>query len=897
MGRVDRVEISGGSDRTSDTLAVEVADRADELLERVEPLARLTEMWARTRATGQGFPVVVTGEAGVGKTSLVDQFVYEQAQGAAVLRGDCEPFFTPRPLGPFVDMAHAVDGPALEALSGAQPDQAAHVVLHAVRRISPCVLIVEDIHWADEATLDVLRLLTRHISADPALLIMTFRDDELDRAHPIQMLMGDIGRRLTRIRLAPLSDVAVTILAERAGFDGAAVYRSTSGNPFFVSEVLASMDPSAVPATVRDAVLARVGRLEPAARRVVEAVAIVPPRVEPWLLEAMMPGASAQVAACLASGVVHQSDGSLSFRHELARVAVEETLDLGTRRSLHQVVLAALSQPPDGVVDPARLAHHARAADDGEAVLEYAPVAAVRAAEVGSHAESLTLYASALPYSTHLGAIERGQLFERHATEALLANDLAAALASQQKAEAIYDESGEVLQQCGALLRLAYTQRLILNPSAAADSIQRATVLLDNLSAGPEVARLYAAMAWNAMCVGDAEQTFTAGRRAIELAENIGDAENLAQVMVTVGTMEMDSPLTSAHGEQRIRRAIALGLEKGLGDVVGRGYNNLSFMLQCNHQLQAARQAAQDSLEHSEQWGLEFWRQAAIILIAEVDSLRGDWDLALDGCAVLLRGKPSAYARVSAFIIVGLIRARRGDPDVWGPLDDAHALARSTGEDQTQCQVTCARAEAAWLEGRGDEILDELESAYGRVQAQDDHRSREVSGYWLWKLGGRPPVALDVSPSPIDDQMAGRSRIAADRWAAAEHPYHAALALSESEAEEDMKQAVVQFQDLGAAAAAGLVVRRLRERGARNIPRGPRASTRANVAGLTRRELDVLTLLAEGLRNVDIANRLYLSERTAEHHVASILRKLDAQSRRQAVETGNRLGLLSASAP
>ena len=129
------------------------------------------------------------------------------------------------------------------------------------------------------------------------------------------------------------------------------------------------------------------------------------------------------------------------------------------------------------------------------------------------------------------------------------------------------------------------------------------------------------------------------------------------------------------------------------------------------------------------------------------------------------------------------------------------ALAAFEGEE---VEAALARAEAAWLEGRGDEILDELESAYGRVQAQDDHRSREVSGYWLWKLGGRPPVALDVSPSPIDDQMAGRSRIAADRWAAAEHPYHAALALSESEAEEDMKQAVVQFQDLGAAAAAVL---------------------------------------------------------------------------------------------
>jgi DNA-binding CsgD family transcriptional regulator len=878
-------------------VAIEVASRSDELLERVEPLAHLAEMWAHTRATGQGFPVVITGEAGVGKTSLVDRFVYEQAQGTAVLRGKCEPFFTPRPLGPFVDMTHAPDGPSLEALSGAQPDQAAQVVLYAIRRVSPCVVIVEDIHWADEATLEVLRLLTRHTSADPALLIMTFRDDELYRAHPIQMLMGDIGRRLTRIRLAPLSDTAVTMLAERAGFDGAAVYRSTSGNPFFVSEVLASMDPSAIPATVRDAVLARVGRIEPAARRVVEALAIVPPRVEPWLLEAMIPGASAQIAACLASGVVHESNGSLSFRHELARVTVEEALDLGTRRILHQVVLAALSHPPDGVVDPARLAHHAHAADDGKAVLEYAPVAAVRAAEVGSHAESLTLYASALPYSARLGTIERAQLFERHAVEALLANDLSAALESQRTAESIYSQSGEVLKECGALLSLAYTYRLALNPSAAADSIQRATGLLDKLSAGPEVARLYAAIAWNAMCVGDAELTFTAGRRAVELAENIGDAESLAQVMVTVGTMEMDSTLTLARGEQRIRRAIGMGLEKGLSDVVGRGYNNLSFMLQSNYQLQAARQAAVDSLEHADRWGLEFWRQAALILIAEVDCLRGDWDLALNGCAELLSGKPSAYARVSAFVIVGLIRARRGDPDVWGSLDDAQALARSTGEDQAQCQVTCARAEAAWLEGRGDEILDELETAYERVQAHDDRRSREVSRYWLWKLRGRPPVALNVSSSPLEDQMAGQSRTAADRWAAAGYPYHAALALSESEAEDDMKEAVVQFQDLGAAAAAGIVVRRLREKGVRNIPRGPRASTRANAAGLTRRELDVLALLAEGLRNVEIANRLYLSERTAEHHVASILRKLDAQSRRQAVEIGYRLGLLSASAP
>jgi hypothetical protein len=252
------------------------------------------------------------------------------------------------------------------------------------------VVVLEDMHWADEATLDVFRIVARRIEAVPALVLATYRDDELDPGHPLRVVLGGLstGRAIRRLHVSPLSRGAVAELAEPHSVDADNLFRMTSGNPFFVTEVLATGGEK-IPETVRDAILARAARLSPGARGVLDAVSIVPPSAELWLLEAIAgPLADDELAACLRSGMLETEGGTVAFRHELARLTIEDSLAPDRRVALHRATIAALASRPDGAQDLARLAHQAEAAEDADAVLRFAPEAGLRASLLGAHREA-----------------------------------------------------------------------------------------------------------------------------------------------------------------------------------------------------------------------------------------------------------------------------------------------------------------------------------------------------------------------------------------------------------------------------------------------------------------------------------------------------------------------------
>jgi DNA-binding CsgD family transcriptional regulator len=235
------------------------------------------------------------------------------------------------------------------------------------------------------------------------------------------------------------------------------------------------------------------------------------------------------------------------------------------------------------------------------------------------------------------------------------------------------------------------------------------------------------------------------------------------------------------------------------------------------------------------------------------------------------------------------LRKLPGDPDAWGPLDEALELAEPRHELQWIAPVAIARAEAAWLEGRTEDAIAETDVAY--QDAQGTWWSAGLS-YWRWRSGAEGPIP-DVGEEQYRLEMAGHWAHASERWRAIGCPYEAALAMFDGE-EDGLREALKEMRLLGAGPTARMVVTRLREIGARGVPRGPRSHTRGSPAGLTRRELEVLALLAEGLRNAQIAERLMLSERTVDHHVSAILRKLDAGTRGEASAEAVRLGLTSA---
>ena len=851
-----------------------------DLLERSTELAVLEEALADVCSSGRGSLVLLAGEAGIGKTALLDSFC-DGNGSMPTLRGGCDALFTPRPLGPVLEIAAELDA------DGETPHELMQAMARALRERGSTVIVLEDLHWADEATLDVVRMLARRLESVPVLLAATYRDDSLDRRHPLRLLLGELpsSRHVIHLTLAPLSAEAVATLAGPT--DGAVLHRQTGGNPFFVTEVLAA-GGAKLPTTVREAVLARTARLDDAARRLLDAVAVVPPRAELDLLQALVDGYPNGLDECLSSGMLVSTNNTVAFRHEIARVVVEECLSPHDRLELHRRALVTLGSAHRP--DLTRLVHHAEAAGDREALLQYAPAAGDRAAKLGAHREAAAHFERALRFADDLGSERRIEYLERRSYECYVTDQIDAAIEARKRALEEHRSQADPLREGDAHRWLSRLAWFAGDRKSAEREAQRAIELLEPLERGPELAMAYSNVAQLKMLESAHAEAIDWGQRATELAERLDDDEILAHALNNVGTAELQAGI--ANGAAKLERSLDLALRAGLHEHAARAFTNLATTYVTRRDFEAAARYLDAGIDFCREHDLDSWWLYLTGWLARAKLEIGEWDAAADAAnAVVRHPRVAVPSRITPLAVLGRLRARRGDSDVWSVLDEAFQLSTRAAEVQRLAPVAAARAEARWLSGENDRIEEETEIALELALAHADRWSAGELCAWRRRGGVEDTPTPDALAEPFELELAGEAEQAAERWRSIGCPYEAALALSSADDEDSLRRSVTELQQLGAPRASARVARILRERGIRRVSLGPRVSTRENPAGLTTRELEVLSLLGKGLRNREIAAQLFLSEKTVDHHVSAILRKLGVESRGQAAAEAARLGI------
>jgi DNA-binding CsgD family transcriptional regulator len=357
-----------------------------------------------------------------------------------------------------------------------------------------------------------------------------------------------------------------------------------------------------------------------------------------------------------------------------------------------------------------------------------------------------------------------------------------------------------------------------------------------------------------------------------------------------IGAAEFQAGLEQGLG--KLEEALALALEHDLEDYAGRAYSLIVRCAAVQRRLDLADAYLGPGLDYCRERGLDTWRLYLLGSRARTELDRGRWDQAAESAMLVLRDPRSApFPRGMALTALGLVRARRGDPDAAAPLSEEQLLAWPTGELLRFAPVAAARGEAAWLAGETAAVGQETDAALSLALRRQAPWVVGELACWRWRAALRDRLAPGAMAEPYALSLAGEPVQAAKAWRRLGCPYEAAMALADADAAEPLRRAYDELQALGARPAAAIVARKLRERGVRGVPRGPRPLTRANPAGLTARELEVLALLAKGLRNTAIATQLVVSEKTVDHHVSAILRKLDVRTRGAAAAEAARLGL------
>ena len=849
-------------------------------LERDREIAQLAGLLAEVPSSG-GKVVLVRGEAGIGKTALVSEFVESHADEAHVHIGFCDDLLTPQPLAPFWDISREETSIAESLEKGDRLAVMAVLFDLLSRGLRPTVLVIEDTQWADEVTLDAIRYLGRRIAGTNGLLVLTYRDGEVDYDHPLRQVIGELPpKSLTRIKLDGLTPRAVADLVGDEDLDLDQILALTDGNPLFVTEVLAS-GVEGVPASVQDSVLARAARLSPGARRVLELASVVPSGAERSLIETILEPIEEQLVECARQELLRIDENAVSFHHELTRRAVESALSPQERRRLNKEVLTALGD----LAEPPRLVHHAREAGDVETIVKFAPTAARWAMAAGSHREAvahfrvLDLHLDRIPTAERAAILGDWARSEFYMDNVEVFDVLARAIGLRRA-------TGDQLGLARSLVFAVRVNEIHARPDSADEAAEELQSVLEGYSGSSELALATSQLGWLAMMRSENEAAIEFADRALVLAEAAGEELAIISALNSRGTVLALGG--DPEGFKLLEKARSLAELSGYHFEEVRALINMGAAALELREVERAGKLAQRARDTAARYEIRIHESAADVQYSEVLQFRGDWVAAVDTANEAAAA--SDYARAIADMVQGSVFTRQGRPEARALLDRTWSRAQTAREIQYICPAAAALAEYMWFNDERDpEALERFASVLDEATRVGIAWSAGSLAFWLWELGeiSEPP---DGIPEPYRLLMKGHADEAADAFGEKGMPYEKALALMHGD-EAARIEALDIFDSLGADPMAARLRKSFRDDGV-VVPRRRNRKTRTHAAGLTERQGEVLELLDEGLTNTQIADQLFVSPRTVEHHVSAILTKLGSSTRGEAVHLAHAQGLI-----
>tara|TARA_Y100000052_G_scaffold27558_1_gene36333 strand:- start:30533 stop:33181 length:2649 start_codon:yes stop_codon:yes gene_type:complete len=864
------------------------------LVERENELKTLTKILAKADK-GQGQIVLVSGEAGIGKSSLIQAMQRNAREATPKLNwfeGGCEALFTPRTLGPVYDMAPQMGRMvemALQAESG--PSALYYAILSALEKAQPAVMVCEDLHWADHATLDLIKYIARRLNLLRVTLILSFRDDEIQLTHPLTQLLGDLpGTMTTRLPLNPLTEAGVIQLSENSKVDGKAVFSITDGNPFYVSELIAAGTDSAyVPASVKDAVALRLAQLSSNTRELLERLSVMPKSSRIEFLQALIgDNLSEQLADGLARGFLVEDGVAVRFRHDLTRLAIFDRLSPSRRRQYHADCLRILENETNApMLD--RLVHHAAGAQDSGKVLRFAPLAAEAAAIAGAHGGAAAHYALALKFVNEAEPELAARLYESWAYESTL---------SDQMGEDVLDGLRHAITLWRALNRPDKVGRCLRQLSrihwyrgesvSAARYADQAIQVLEALPASAERGMAYSMRSQLHMLNDQMEQAIEWGFRALDFESDHPDLEIRMHALNNIGTAMIFRD--NRDGLIHLKESLRLALAHGHHENAARAYNNLAEYAVEFRDFKLAEEMLEAALKFDKQNDLDAWTHYLSGRLGQMRMDQGKLDEGIAIASEIISDPhcPTLLSRLPANLVISRARMRKGDPEAEALLQETLSNALATDEKQHIVPARLSIIEWAWLSDKTATAMEHIQRLMQLTQSDRHPWNMGDRAIWADRFGFQPSLNIMKDlPEPYRLELEGKYEAAAKSWDHIGAPYESAMVKLRSQNKTLVTEAIEAFQEIGAGLALqkartiaeglGLKIKLSQRK------RGPYQATREHPLGLTAKEQEVLSCLKEGLSNREIADQLSRSQRTVEHHVSAILGKLDATNRTSAI--------------